>query len=262
MSGNSTVTSLLIPFPESKARCAKALGQRKQPQTTTLCAQLAKLLARGLYTPRRRAPAPCTYPRNEATPPHRRFTSPLSFRYLLPGETHLAPKRPHSFQPLYADKILSLRRDSCTRYFTVAVSFAFLIPMLNGYLGPCSKKRGPVNLRRLGKPRQRYRVHALIVCLALAGEIHLFSVEVFHHHETSASIWSAAREGATHLHASQDISPFCPVCQMLRSNSVRPAARTLPWKPHRETPYFLTTCEARYSLNLAPTLVARSPPLS
>ena len=91
---------LVIPFPESKARCAKVLGQRKQPQTTTLCAQLARLLARGLYTPRRKTPASCTFPRNEATPPHLRFTSPLSFRYLLPDETRPAPKRPHSFLPL------------------------------------------------------------------------------------------------------------------------------------------------------------------
>ena len=133
---------------------------------------------------------------------------------------------------------------------------------LKGHLGPCSRKSGPVNLRRLGKPRQRYWVHALVGCLALTGEIHLLSVEVFHHHETYASIWTDARGGATHLHASQDISPFCPLCQILRSSSVRPATQTLLWKPHRETPYSLTTYEARYSLNLALALVARSPPLS
>jgi len=119
-----------------------------------------------------------------------------------------------------------------------------------------------VNVRRLGKSRHRYWVQAFIVGLALTCEIQLLSVEVLHHHETSASICSAARDGATLLHSSQDISPFCPLCQVARSNAVRPAARTLLWKPHRETPYFLTTCEARYSLNLAPTLVARSPPLS
>ena len=119
-----------------------------------------------------------------------------------------------------------------------------------------------VNLRRLGKSRHRYWVHAFIVGLALTSEIHLFSVEILHHHEISASICSVALEGATQLHASQDNSPFCPLCQVARSNAVRPAAQTLLWKPYRETSYSLTTYEARYSLNLAQTLVARSPPLS
>ena len=124
------------------------------------------------------------------------------------------------------------------------------------------KNRGPVNLRRLSKSRHRYWVHALVACLALAGEIHLFSVEVFHHHEATAKVCKTRSEGATHLHASQEISPFCPLCQVARSSAVRPAVRAILSNPHSGTPFCLTVWETSYSLNLTHSLGARSPPLS
>jgi hypothetical protein len=58
----------------------------------TLFAQLARLLAKGLYTPRRRAWASCAYRKSEGTLPRRRFTSPPSFKYRSPDETLLSPE--------------------------------------------------------------------------------------------------------------------------------------------------------------------------
>jgi hypothetical protein len=129
LSRNSIATLLLIRYPESKGKRAKLLGQRKLPQTATLCAPLAKLLARGLSTPRRRAPASCTYSSNEATSQHLRFISPPSLKYLLPGETRPAPKRLRSFQPLYVlllANFYAARKGStrnCSRYIFLNLEF-------------------------------------------------------------------------------------------------------------------------------------------
>jgi hypothetical protein len=118
------------------------------------------------------------------------------------------------------------------------------------------------NLRRLHKSRCWHWVHAFVVGLALASEIHLFSVEVLHHHGAAVAVCRTAHEGVPHVRASQDTSPLCPLCQIARNSSVRPAVRSLSQKPYCATPYRLIACDARYSLRFAPTLLARSPPLS
>jgi hypothetical protein len=98
--------------------------------------------------------------------------------------------------------------------------------------------------------------------LALTGEIHLFSVEILHHHDAAIAVCRIAHEGGSYLHASQDVTPLCPLCQLVRNGSVRPTVQSLIQKPYREAPYRLTTRTARYSYCLAQTLLARSPPLS
>ena len=118
------------------------------------------------------------------------------------------------------------------------------------------------NLRRLDKSRRRYWVHALVVGLALTGEIHLFSVEILHHHDAAVAVCRIGHEGASYLHASQDVSPLCPLCQLVRSSSVRPAVRSLIANPCSEAAYHLIARNAKYSYRLAQTLLARSPPLS
>jgi hypothetical protein len=76
------------------------------------------------------------------------------------------------------------------------------------------------------------------------------------------AICRLAHDGASHLHASQNANPVCPLCQIVRSGSVRPAVLSVFQKPHRETLYRLTIWEAEYSLSLPQMLGARSPPLS
>ena len=124
-----------------------------------------------------------------------------------------------------------------------------------------TRRNGPNNLRRIGTSRSRYWLHALIVGLALTGEIHLFSVEVLHHHSIVASLCRVARGGGAHLHASQDVAPLCPLCQIVRGSFVRPVVQTLIQKPHLETPYRLISRDAKYSYRFSLTLPARSPPL-
>jgi hypothetical protein len=118
------------------------------------------------------------------------------------------------------------------------------------------------NLRRLHKSRCWHWVHAFVVGLALAGEIHLFSVEVLHHHGAAAAVCRTAHEGVTHVRAGQGASPLCPLCQIVRASAVRPVVQLPIQKPYREAPYRLNACAARYSSRFAPTVLARSPPLS
>jgi hypothetical protein len=121
-------------------------------------------------------------------------------------------------------------------------------------------KKRTTNLRRTGTSRSQYWVHALIVGLALTGEIHLFSVELFHQHTEVGSLCRFARGGGPHLHSGQDIVPLCPLCQMARGSSVRPVTQTLFQQPHLETSYRLVSRDGKYSYRFTTTLPARSPP--
>lgn len=133
---------------------------------------------------------------------------------------------------------------------------------LSGGTKPVSTRSESNHLRRLHKSRRRYWVHALVVGLALTGEIHLSSVEILHHHDAAVAVCRIAHEGASYLHASQDVSPLCPLCQIVRSSSVRPAVRSLIAKPCSEAAYHLIARNGKYSYRLTQTLLARSPPLS
>ena len=101
-----------------------------------------------------------------------------------------------------------------------------------------------------------------MVGVLLTGEVHLFCAEIFHHHAEVARVCQIAHDGGTYLHAAQDLNPLCPLCQIVRNGSVRPAVPSIVQKPQRESAYQPFTRPARYSPNLAQALLARAPPLS
>jgi hypothetical protein len=117
-------------------------------------------------------------------------------------------------------------------------------------------------VKRGGKYRHKYWVRALIVGVLLTGEIHLFSAEILHHHDEVARVCQIDHHAGTYLHPAQDLSPLCPLCQIVRSSSVRPAVQSVVQKPDGESTYHPISRQARYSPNLTPTLLARGPPLS
>jgi hypothetical protein len=98
--------------------------------------------------------------------------------------------------------------------------------------------------------------------LLLTGEVHLFSAEILHHHTEIARVCEIEHQGGAYLHAAQDLSPLCPLCQIVRSSSARPAVQSSIQKPEPESTYLPIARQARYSPNLAPSLLARAPPLS
>jgi len=105
-------------------------------------------------------------------------------------------------------------------------------------------------------------VRALMVGLLLTGEIHLFTAEIFHHHSEVARVCQFEHQGGPYLHAAQELSPLCPLCQIVRSSSVRPAVQSFVQKPDQESNYQPIARQARYSPNLTQSLLARAPPLS
>ena len=117
-------------------------------------------------------------------------------------------------------------------------------------------------MRRWGKSRHEYWVQALIVGVLLTGEIHLFTAEILHHHDEVARVCQIEHQGGAYLHAAQGLSPLCPLCQIVRSNSVRPAVQSLIQKPYQESTYQPIARQARDSACLALSLQARAPPLS
>ena len=119
-----------------------------------------------------------------------------------------------------------------------------------------------VRLRRGRKHRHQYWAHALIVGVLLTGEIHLFSAEILHHHTEVARVCQIANSGGTYLHAAQDLTPLCPLCQIVRSGSVRPAVPSMVQKPQRESAYQPFMRPGRSSPGLAQALAARAPPLA
>jgi len=119
-----------------------------------------------------------------------------------------------------------------------------------------------IKLRHLRNYRHTYWVHTLIVGVLLTGEIHLFCAEIFHHHTEVVRVCQIAHQGGTYWHAAQDLSPLCPLCQIIRSGSVRPAVQTIVQKPQQESTYQPLARQVRYSPNLAQSLLARAPPLA
>ena len=105
-------------------------------------------------------------------------------------------------------------------------------------------------------------MHTLIAGVLLTGEIHLYWAEGFHHHAEEVNVCQSAHRGGTYLHAAQDLTPPCPLCQIVRSGSVRPAVVAFLQKPQRESTYQPDARQVRYSPNLAHSLLARAPPLS
>jgi hypothetical protein len=96
----------------------------------------------------------------------------------------------------------------------------------------------------------------------LAGEIHVLSAEILHHHDEVARICQIEHHGGTYLHASQDLSPLCPLCQIVRTGSVRPAFLSPVQKLDQESTYQPIVRQSLYSPKLAQSLLARGPPLS
>ncbi len=105
-------------------------------------------------------------------------------------------------------------------------------------------------------------MRALIVGLLLTGEVHLFSAEIFHHHEEVARICQIEHRGGPYLHSGQQTTPLCPICQIVSNGSVRPAVQSYIQKSDQESTFRPVTRQVRYSLNLNQSLLARGPPLS
>ena len=117
-------------------------------------------------------------------------------------------------------------------------------------------------MRRLGKYRHNYWARAVIVGVLLIGEIHVFCAEIFHQHREATRFCQVEHQGGRYLHAGQQLTPLCPLCQIVRNGSVRPAVRSVIQKVDRESPLQLVTQKTRYSPNLTQSLLARGPPLS
>ena len=110
--------------------------------------------------------------------------------------------------------------------------------------------------------RHKYWVRTLIVGVLLAGEIHLVSAEVFHHHTEVARVCQVEHHGGTYLHAAQDLTPLCPLCQIVRSGAVRPSVQSFVQNPQNESTHQPIVRQVQYSPNLAQSLLTRAPPLS
>ena len=117
-------------------------------------------------------------------------------------------------------------------------------------------------MRSWGKYRFRFWLHALIVGVLLTGQLHLYTAEILHHHDEDIVVCKIAHQGGSYLHAAPEISPICPLCQVVRNGSVRPSAQSPLPNSDRESVYQAVTRETRYSANLAPSLQTRAPPLS
>ena len=80
-------------------------------------------------------------------------------------------------------------------------------------------------------------MRALIVGLLLIGEIHLYSGEILHHHDEVSRVCQIEHPGGTYLHSAQVPIPLCPLCQIIRSSSVRPSVQPIIQKPYQESTY-------------------------
>ena len=101
-----------------------------------------------------------------------------------------------------------------------------------------------------------------MVGVLLTGQLHLYTAEILHHHDEDTKVCKIAHSGGSYLHAAPEVTPICPLCQVVRNGSVRPSVQSPLPKLDRESAYQAVTREARYSANLAPSLQARAPPLS
>lgn len=112
------------------------------------------------------------------------------------------------------------------------------------------------------KYRLKVWVHALMVGALLTGQIHLYTAEILHHHDEDSKVCKIEHRAGAYLHAAPEISPLCPLCQVVRTGAVRPGVQSRIPKPDGESTYHPLTREARYSAGLARSLQARAPPLS
>ena len=117
-------------------------------------------------------------------------------------------------------------------------------------------------MKRSGKCRHKFWIRALIVGVLLACEIQLISAEILHHHNEVVAICQIDHQGGPYLHSSQKASPLCPLCQIVRTGSVRPAFLSPVQKLDQESTYQPIVRQSLYSPKLAQSLLARGPPLS
>jgi len=119
-----------------------------------------------------------------------------------------------------------------------------------------------INLSRWRKSRRKYWVRALIAGVLLAGEFHLFAVEIFHHHTEVIRFCQLDHQGGSYLHAAPDLNLLCPFCQAIRNSSVRPAVKSAIQRPVQQAALLPVTRPAHISLILPSSLLARAPPLA
>ena len=124
------------------------------------------------------------------------------------------------------------------------------------------RKSETIKVKRWRKYRLKFWVHALIVGVLLTGQIHLYIAEIIHHHSEDIRICNIEHRGGTYLHAAPEISPLCPLCQVVRNGSIRPGVQSQIHKPDQESAYQPITRQERYSPNVTISLLARAPPLS
>jgi hypothetical protein len=117
-------------------------------------------------------------------------------------------------------------------------------------------------LRRWTNYRHQYWVRALIVGVLLAGEVHLYTAEIFHHHSEVVRLCQSSHGGGQYLHPAPDTGQLCPLCQIVRSGSVRPAAQVELAKPVRQTSYRIKAGRFTYSFTSRGEVRPRSPPLA
>ena len=101
-----------------------------------------------------------------------------------------------------------------------------------------------------------------MVGVLLAGEVHLFTAEIFHHHADVANVCQALHEGGHYWHVATDPAILCPICQIMSSGSVRPAVPSSFEKPQGQSHLLYIAPQDCYRFSLAPSLLARAPPLA
>jgi hypothetical protein len=122
--------------------------------------------------------------------------------------------------------------------------------------------RGLTALRgRKNSPPQRW-MRALLVGVLLAGELHLFSAELLHHHRDIGQLVEVPHGPGAYLVRGQDLGTLCPLCQIARSGSVRPATMSVFRRPDQPLTVQNVSRRARPSTDVAFSLLARAPPLS
>ena len=117
-------------------------------------------------------------------------------------------------------------------------------------------------LKRRGRFQPAFWVRALLVGVLLAGEVHLVSAEILHHHAAIVQFCRYDFQGGPYLHTSPGLDAHCPLCQIVRSSSVIPAVQPIVQKPYQETAYNPRNQSSYYSRDLTSSLQARAPPLS
>jgi hypothetical protein len=105
-------------------------------------------------------------------------------------------------------------------------------------------------------------VHALIVGVLLTGQLHLFTAETLHHHDEVTRVCKIAHTRGSYLHTTPVDGPVCPLCQVVRNGSIRPAMQGIIPASDQQSALLAVARDASYSINFASSLQARAPPLS